>query len=77
MILGNVPSDVAKDLAALLLTLDFRSADIAAGSDEPFEALSEHLEYSVLTSIRGDDFTPPQPGTSYLMSVRRRPSSTE
>lgn len=77
VILGNVPSDVAKDLAALLLMLDFRIAVIAAGSVEPFEALNEQLEYSVLTAVQGDDFTPSQPATSFLISVRHGPSRSQ
>lgn len=75
VILGNLPSAVAADLAALLPKLDFRVAVLATGSAEAFEALSEQLECSVLTTIQGDDFTPSQPGTSYLVSACRRQAS--
>lgn len=78
VILANLPSEVTANLATLLPELDFRVAVVTAGSAEPFDAaLSEQLEYSVLTAIRGNDFTPPQPGTTYLVSARRRPRSID
>ena len=77
VILGNLPNEVAEDLTALLPRLDFRVAVVAAGSVEPFEALSEHLNYSLLADVWGDDFTPSQPGLSHLISVHHRQSSTK
>lgn len=72
VILGNLPHRVTTELAALLPRLRFRVAVLAAASMEPFDTLGDGLSYSVLTTIAGNDFTPPQPSTSLLVRVQHR-----
>lgn len=72
VILVNLPAEAAAELVASLPRLDFRVAILAVGSIEPLEHLTEQLEYSVLTTMQGDDFTPAQPGKSLLVCARRR-----
>lgn len=69
VILGNLPTKVTAELVSLLPRLKFRVAVLAAGAMEPFEDIGNVLDYSVLTTIQGDDFTPPQPSTSLLVRV--------
>lgn len=74
VILGNLPSRAAMDLTRMLFGLKFRIAIITMGLVESTSAIAERLELSVLTEVCGNDFTPFQPGTSYLVSVRHRNS---
>jgi 16S rRNA A1518/A1519 N6-dimethyltransferase RsmA/KsgA/DIM1 with predicted DNA glycosylase/AP lyase activity len=72
VLLSNLPHWVTPELIALLPNLEFRTAVISMGSTEPLDALAGELDYSVLTSTGGDDFTPPQPTQSLLVRVSKR-----
>jgi 16S rRNA (adenine1518-N6/adenine1519-N6)-dimethyltransferase len=72
VLLSNLPHEITPSLIALLPHIEFRTAVISMSSTEPLDVLAGELEYSLLTSTEGDDFTPSQPTRSLLVRVIKR-----
>ncbi|GAA1208930.1 rRNA adenine N-6-methyltransferase family protein [Prauserella alba] len=75
VLIGNLPNVVTESLIDLLPQLSFRTAVLATGQHSDFSRLPPEFTVSEVTTITGDDFSPPQPSVSRIVRVARRVSS--
>ncbi len=72
VLIGNLPNVVTESLVDVLPGLSFRTAVLTAGQHTNFDRLRETFEASEVTTISGNDFTPPQPSVSRIVRLARR-----
>jgi 16S rRNA A1518/A1519 N6-dimethyltransferase RsmA/KsgA/DIM1 with predicted DNA glycosylase/AP lyase activity len=69
VLIGNLPSVVTESLLEILPLLSFRTAVLAVGESTDLDGLAADLIWSEVTTITGDDFRPPQTGTSRVVRL--------
>lgn len=76
VLIGNLPNVVTESLVDLLPRLSFRTAVLATGQTTDFARLPAEFEVNEVTTITGEDFSPPQPSVSRIVRVARRDEPT-
>lgn len=69
VLIGNLPHAVTEQLLSLIPGLTFRVAVLAVSESANLRQLGPGFSWSEITKTTGDDFVPPQPGTSRIVRV--------
>lgn len=72
VLIGSLPNSATESLLEILPELAFRTAVLAVGEATDLDRLNESFTWSEITTITGDDFSPPQPEVSRLIKIVRR-----
>lgn len=72
VLIGNLPNAVTEVLVDVLPKLPFRTAVLAVGQRTDFSRVGSTFDIDEVTTITGDDFSPPQPSTSRIVRLARR-----
>jgi len=69
VLIGNLPHAVTERLLTMLPGLRFRVAILSVGESAGLDALGIGFSWSEIARTTGEDFLPPQPGTSRIVRV--------
>lgn len=75
VLIGSLPGHITESLLDILPELTFRTAVLAVGEATDVDRLHSCFTWSEITTITGNDFSPPQPEISRLVKVVPRMSS--